>query len=91
VWVCARRKIREAGPTFRDAGQHGVPVRDGFVAGQGEGALKRSGGADDLRRHETILGDVEGVEVCAEPFVPQDGCGVAIKLAAERNISAANK
>ena len=41
-------KVGEAGGAFCNAGQHGVTVRDGFVAGQGNRALKGAGGADRL-------------------------------------------
>ncbi len=54
VWVGAGGEVGEAGGAFGEAGEHGVAVRDGLVAGNGEGALQRAGGADDLRGHSSF-------------------------------------
>jgi len=41
-------EVGEARGAGCDAGEHGVTVRDGFVTGEGDGALQGTGGADDL-------------------------------------------
>jgi len=40
------REVGEAGGALREASQHGVTVRDGFVAREGKRALQSAGGAD---------------------------------------------
>ena len=47
--VGAGGEVREVGGSFRQTGQHGVTVRDGFVAGKGKRASKAAGRANELR------------------------------------------
>ena len=51
VRVGSGGEVREPRRAFRQPGQHGVAVRDGLVAGDGERTLQRAGGADDLGGH----------------------------------------
>ena len=51
VGVGSGGEVREARRAFGEAGEHGVAVRDGLVAGDGEGALQGAGGADDHCGH----------------------------------------
>ena len=48
VRICAGGEVGEARGTFGNAGEHGVAVGDGLVAGERDGALQVAGGADDL-------------------------------------------
>jgi len=47
-------EVGEAGGAFGEAGEHGVAMRDGLVAGNGEGALQGAGGTDELGGHSCI-------------------------------------
>ena len=54
VGVGAGGEVGEARGALGKAGEHGVAMRDGLVAGDGEGALQGTGGADDLRGHAVL-------------------------------------
>ena len=47
-------EVGEARCAFGEAGEHGVAMRDGLIAGDGERALQGAGGADDLGGHAVI-------------------------------------
>ena len=54
VGVGAGGEVGEARCAFSEAGEHGVAMRDGLVAGDGERALQGAGGADELGGHAVI-------------------------------------
>ena len=51
VGIGAGGEVGQTRCAFGEAGEHGVAMRDGLVAGNGEGALQGAGGADDLGGH----------------------------------------
>ncbi len=46
--IGASGEVGQPGSAFGEAGQHGIAVRDGLVAGNSERTLQRPGRADNL-------------------------------------------
>jgi hypothetical protein len=64
VWIGSGGEVGETRGAFGEAGEHGVTVRDGLVAWDGEGALEAASGTDDLGGHSSSsVAEVEVVSL----------------------------